>query len=459
MAKTQVFTEANLSLYDQLIKQYVDVADSKAIKSVAISGNTLKFYKISEPVGDSVPAYTITLPEADISGLIPKITGATVGNVVTAKADGTVEDSGIKAADLGTKAEVKAVEDKADANTQAINAINDENTGILAQAKSYAKEQADGKDAAIAEAKKSGDDAQADVNLLKPVVEKLDGGEDVDGSVKKQIKTAKDALQAEIGTLSDLETTEKSNIVGAVNELKGTVEDAQTDGAITIDTTTTTDGYLKSYTVKQGGVSVGVIDIPKDLVVTSGEVVVDPEGQEAGTYIKLTIANQEAPIYINVKTLVDVYTAEQSASQIQLVISATNEISATIVDGSVGATELAANAVTTEKITDGNVTKAKLHVDVQASLDKADSAVQSVVTGTANGTIAVDGTDVAVKGLRSAAYTNADAYDAAGVAEEKVNALANGAVATNTSNIATLQGLVGEGFEPISESFIRGLFA
>ena len=51
------------------------------------------------------------------------------------------------------------------------------------------------------------------------------------------------------------------------------------------------------------------------------------------------------------------------------------------------------------------------------------------------------------------------AYDAAGVAEEKVNALANGAVATNATNIASLQSLVGEGFEPISESFIRGLFA
>lgn len=47
---------------------------------------------------------------------------------------------------------------------------------------------------------------------------------------------------------------------------------------------------------------------------------------------------------------------------------------------------------------------------------KADTAVQSVVTGTANGTIAVDGEDVAVKGLGSAAYTASTAYDAAGSA-------------------------------------------
>ena len=42
--------------------------------------------------------------------------------------------------------------------------------------------------------------------------------------------------------------------------------------------------------------------------------------------------------------------------------------------------------------------------------EKADSAVQSVASGTANGTIKVDGTDVAVTGLGSAAYTEASAY-------------------------------------------------
>ena len=42
----------------------------------------------------------------------------------------------------------------------------------------------------------------------------------------------------------------------------------------------------------------------------------------------------------------------------------------------------------------------------------ADTALQKedIVTGTANGTIAVDGSDVAVKGLGSAAYTEANAY-------------------------------------------------
>lgn len=44
----------------------------------------------------------------------------------------------------------------------------------------------------------------------------------------------------------------------------------------------------------------------------------------------------------------------------------------------------------------------------------ADSAVQSVGAGSANGTIAVDGADVAVTGLKSAAYAETTAFDAAG---------------------------------------------
>lgn len=49
---------------------------------------------------------------------------------------------------------------------------------------------------------------------------------------------------------------------------------------------------------------------------------------------------------------------------------------------------------------------------------KADTAVQAadVVSGTANGTISVKGSDVAVKGLGSAAYQNSDVFDASGAA-------------------------------------------
>lgn len=73
--------------------------------------------------------------------------------------------------------------------------------------------------------------------------------------------------------------------------------------------------------------------------------------------------------------MVDIYKAKANATQVQLTIdSATREISATIKAGSITATELASDAVTTAKVADGNITKAKLATDIQTSLGKADVA-------------------------------------------------------------------------------------
>lgn len=82
------------------------------------------------------------------------------------------------------------------------------------------------------------------------------------------------------------------------------------------------EGYLKSYELRKNGEKVGVtIDIPKDLVVTSGEVKeveeanVPYEGAVIGDlYLQLTIANQETPVYIPVKSLTDVYTGSTYVS-------------------------------------------------------------------------------------------------------------------------------------------------
>ena len=214
--KLQVFTYDNLALYDELLKGYVDAEDAKSLKTVAIDGNTLKFYRVSEPVGETAPAYTITLPETDISGLIPKITGATAGNVVTAKADGTVEDSGIKAADLATKAEVKAVEDKADANKASIDAINNADTGILKTAKDYADS-------------KVKDLADGAVATNTAAIATLNGDETTAGSVKKAVKDASDAINTKIGTVAEGKT-----VVQMIEDAKtaATYDDTEIRGLI-----------------------------------------------------------------------------------------------------------------------------------------------------------------------------------------------------------------------------------
>ena len=267
--------------------------------------------------------------------------------------------------------------------------------------------------------------AKKDFDELAEVVTHMNGGAEEEGSFAWHITTEFNAIKEitddhedritevedNVGSLENLQTSDKDNLVEAINEVRNSVSAGGTAAAITITTNVTTEGALKSYTVKQGDNTVGVIDIPKDMVVESGEVVTDPAGQEAGTYIKLVLANVAEPLYINVGHLVDIYKAKANAAQVQIAIdSATREISATIVAGSVGTTELSDNAVTTAKIANGNVTKEKLSTAVQDSLGKADSAVQSVTEGSTNGTVKVDGTDVNVHGLGTAAYKAEDYF-------------------------------------------------
>lgn len=157
-------------------------------------------------------------------------------------------------------------------------------------------------------------------------------------------------------------------------------------------------GYLKSYTFTGPDGTPVDIDIPKDLVVTKGEVV--KEGKD--TFIQLAIANQDEPVKINVKDLVDVYTAQANAAQVQLAISGTNEISATIKPGSIA--------------------KADLATAVQGSLDKADAAAPQSALDATNAEITKIKADVAAHGVKSitasgTGYVTASAVtDDAGVA-------------------------------------------
>lgn len=158
--------------------------------------------------------------------------------------------------------------------------------------------------------------------------------------------------------------------------------------------------YAAVYHLTKNGENTGTaINIPKDMVVSSGKVVTNPTGQPAGTYIELTLANSTADkLYINVGDLIEYVTG-----------GATAEITVSVDE---------TTHVATATINDGSIAKGKLTTEVQASLAKADSAVQSVAEGSTNGTVAVDGTDVAVHGLGSAAYADAATFETAGAADK-----------------------------------------
>ena len=94
----------NLDLFLDLEQARIDAGDAKALKTVALSsdGKKLLFYKVTEPVGSTPPAYEIELPETDLSGLMEKVVGALNGNVPVFE-NGTVKDSGIKLSDLASQ--------------------------------------------------------------------------------------------------------------------------------------------------------------------------------------------------------------------------------------------------------------------------------------------------------------------------------------------------------------------
>ena len=300
--------------------------------------------------------------------------------------------------------------------------------------------------AAEAAAKKHADDLAVNYDAAGTAATKVQ--ELADG----QVKANKEA----IGVMDNLETTAKSDLVNAINEVRNAVSAGGTAAAITMEEKTSDlgEGVLKAYVLKQGENTVGTINIPKDMVVQAGEVVVDPEGQPAGTYIKLTLANATNDvIYVNVGTLVDIYKAKASAAQVQIAIdSATREISATIVAGSVTATELAADAVTTVKIADGNVTKAKLSTEVQASLDKADAAAGLAQTAEDNAKAHADGLNTAmntrVEALEAIDHEHANATVLNGITAEKVAAwdAASGDAAAALAGVKTeLEGKIADG--------------
>lgn len=206
---------------------------------------------------------------------------------------------------------------------EAVAEIEKKDYATKAQAQGYAN----AKDTAIAEAKKAGTDAQSAVN----------------------------ALSNKVGSIP--EGSKATTVVGYVDEKVGAIP-AQTDYTVTVSSSTV-EGLAKRYTVHQEATGLDVnIDIPTDMVVKSGSVITNPEGQPTGTYLVLTLANAtNDKVYIDVGNLIEYVTSGSGADDmVKIAVSADHKVTASISDGS--------------------ITKAKLDTDVQDSLGKADSAIQ-----------------------------------------------------------------------------------
>ena len=254
------------------------------------------------------------------------------------------------------------------------------------------------------------------------------------------------------------------------------------------------DAFSKRYGIYQGASGsssspviaekLADVDIPKDMVVEDGSVVdvvfvaadnslhegsasgtdvtTEIKGSgtataaDAGKYIKLTIANAtSAHLWIKATDLVDIYTVETGATQVQLAIDSNNEISATLVAGGVGTTELADDSVTAAKVS------IAAHTESQTA--STDGLALSVTT--------TDGQVSAVSG--SIAANTYEPYGAAASAIAALDTVSDVALASNdsttgvvtfTGSMKEVDGIISAGtaddisFTPISASDINSLF-
>ena len=173
------------------------------------------------------------------------------------------------------------------------------------------------------------------------------------------VKAIKDFVAAEIAKIPaqvDYTVTLVDETAGTGELTKQTIKQGKVGSETEVGTivvpdlkmevkATPNDGYLKTYQFTYGTGSAFEIDIPKDLVVTAGEIIVvnsssPVSGLTDGTYLKLTIANQTEPVYINTSDLCDVYTGKTATDGVSVSVSASNEISATLVGKAVSEANL-----------------------------------------------------------------------------------------------------------------------
>lgn len=357
MAKLQYMTLANLTEYNDLLGAdlltKINEAVSPAIKTVSLSDDkqTLYFYTKKAPVTIDDAAFSIPLPApVDISGKIDKVSNSTAGNLASLTADGSIADSGKKAADFASKSDIS------DLNAYVGTIPADSNASSVIE---YAKEAAD---------KAKADASYDDTELRAKVTANTDAVAILNGTGTGSVsKTVYDAV-AEV-------------VAGAPESM---------------DTLKEISDWIQGHSSDAASMNSRIGDNKTDIDALKSLIGQLPEGSKAKTiiaYIAEYVTNAVGNIDLSKFALVtDLTAAVGRISKNEAAVTAINE---------------AAAALT------ARVTTAETDIDtVEKGLKTANT---NIGTNTSN-------------------------------------------IQNNLSKITALEGLVGDGFEPIPSASIRSLF-
>jgi hypothetical protein len=276
-----------LKLYDELIKKYIATADEAVLNQILGQLDPTDKTTIAElndliaaaagTAGTALQQITVGTDGQFVTTTVtPKGEGTTQSvavSVKTAALDGT-EDGLVTASDARTELDKKV--DKVEGKGLSTNDFTDD-----------------------LKSKLDGIAAGAEVNYISSVGDNL--AVDADGKLTVDIPEA---------TVTGVDTTVVDGLKLELTDKKVTLVDAglatTLEGKnVTVRKKADTTDDQCVYEILQGETVVGTINHPKEMVVTSGELV-EVDGKQ---YLRLTIANQEEPVDIAVEDLVDVYTA------------------------------------------------------------------------------------------------------------------------------------------------------
>lgn len=229
--------------------------------------------------------------------------------------------------------------------------------------------------------------------------------------------TVTSEIKTKIGTLDKADTEVDGQVVSAVSETNGIITVSrralvETDiPTLAISKVTGLQGALDKKVPTSR--TVNTKPLTANVVLTGGDILVGGEGTYKDGSIQDAIDALDEKVTTAVASGVQSFGGKTGAITLKATASTNGAVNLTMNNNELqGAVVGLKSAAFVESNTFATAAQGA----------KADSAVQNIATGSAKGTIAVDGTDVVVKGLGSAAYVATTAFDAAGSAN---NALTN----------------------------------